>query len=47
MKQLVKLHTRLSCDGKSFQYVLRYVDENGKRKGIHLEKIEDDKDGYG
>ncbi len=32
MKQLVKLNTIPSGDGKRFQYVIRYVDENGKRR---------------
>ncbi len=32
MKQLVMLNTRPSSDGKRFQYVIRYVDENGKRR---------------
>jgi len=32
MKQLVTLNTRPSSDGKRFQYVIRYMDENGKRR---------------
>ena len=32
MKQLVRLNTRPSNNGKSFTYILRYVDFDGKRK---------------
>jgi len=32
MRKLVKLNKRPSRDGKSFTYVLRYVDDNGKRR---------------
>ena len=32
MKQLVKLNKRPLCGGQKFTYVLRYRDENGKRK---------------
>jgi len=32
MKQLVRLNIRPSSDGKTFGYVLRYTDENGKRR---------------
>ena len=37
MKQLVRLRTRPSRDGRSFTYFLDYVDENGKRKRISLQ----------
>ena len=32
MKTLVKLNKRSLCGGRKFTYVLRYRDENGKRK---------------
>jgi integrase len=32
MKKLVKLNKRPLCGGQKFTYVLRYTDENGKRK---------------
>jgi len=32
MKKLVKLNKRPLCGGREFTYVLRYKDENGKRK---------------
>ena len=32
MKQLVRLFTRPSSDGKSFTYMLRYLDACGKRR---------------
>jgi len=36
MRQLVRLRTRPSRDGKTFMYLLDYLDENGKRKRISL-----------
>ena len=36
MKQLVKLNTRPSSDGKNFTYVLRYTDIDRKRKWVTL-----------
>ena len=36
MKQLVRLNTRPSSDGKSFTYVLRYTDIDRKRKWVTL-----------
>ena len=36
MQKLVRLRTRLSCDGKRFKYFLDYKDENGKRRQISL-----------
>ena len=36
MKELVRLRTRPSRDGKRFVYMLDYVDENGKRRRISL-----------
>ncbi|MHC4573350.1 MAG: tyrosine-type recombinase/integrase [Planctomycetota bacterium] len=36
MKELVRLRTRASRNGKAFKYLLDYVDENGKRKRISL-----------
>ena len=32
MKKLVKLNKRPLCGGQKFAYVLRYMDESGKRK---------------
>lgn len=32
MKELIRLRARPSRDGKTFSYLLDYVDENGKRK---------------
>lgn len=36
MRELVRLRARPSRDGKTFMYLLDYVDENGKRKRISL-----------
>ena len=36
MRQLVTLRTRPARDGKTFVYMLDYVDENGKRRRISL-----------
>jgi len=36
MRQLVRLRTRPSRDGRAFAYLLDYVDENGERKRISL-----------
>ena len=36
MKELVRLRARPSRNGKTFRYLLDYVDENGKRKRISL-----------
>jgi len=36
MKELVRLRTRPSRDGKRFTYLLDYVDEDGKRRRISL-----------
>jgi hypothetical protein len=36
MRELVRLRARTSRDGKTFMYLLDYVDENGKRKRISL-----------
>ncbi len=36
MKELVRLRTRPSRDGKRFTYILDYVDENGKRRRTSL-----------
>jgi integrase len=36
MTELVRLKTRPSRDGKTFKYLLDYVDENGKRRRISL-----------
>jgi len=36
MKQLVKLNTRPSSDGKCFTYVLRFKDNSGKRRWVAL-----------
>jgi len=36
MKELVRLRMRPSRDGKSFRYMLDYVDHSGKRRQISL-----------
>ena len=36
MKELVRLRMRPSRDGKSFRYMLDYVDQNRKRRQISL-----------
>lgn len=36
MKELVRLRTRPSRDGKTFKYMLDYMDESGKRRQISL-----------
>ncbi len=36
MKELVRLRTRPSRDGKTFKYFLDYIDENGKRRHLSL-----------
>ena len=36
MKELVRLRTRPSRDGKTFKYMLDFVDESGKRRQISL-----------
>jgi len=36
MKELVRLRMRPSRDGKSFRYMLDYVDQNGKRRQVSL-----------
>jgi hypothetical protein len=36
MKELVRLRMRPSRDGKSFRYMLDYVDHNGRRRQISL-----------
>ena len=36
MKELVRLRMRPSRDGKSFRYMLDYVDKSGKRRQVSL-----------
>ena len=36
MKELIRLRTRPSRDGRRFAYILDYVDEKGKRRRTSL-----------